>query len=552
MNVSDISVLIGGEAGDGINQAGVLIARLFSHAGLFVSMYYDYPSLIRGGHNFSVIRAADKKISACRKPLNCILAVNQDTVDVHKHRLLREDAVIFDSEVVESAGRGLPLSRIVKEEGGSRIMRNSVLIGALAKAVGIEYDIAERVLRRHTSKKTDVNVALARRGYEEAEEIERLEVSQRKPLPVLTGNQTAGLGLVKAGLDAYVAYPMTPSSSLLHFLAGAAQDFGLTVIHPENEIAVILAALGFSCTGRRVAVGTSGGGFCLMTESLSLAGMAELPVVVFVSQRAGPSTGIPTYTAQADLRFILSAGHGEFVRFVTAPGDVEEACFWSGAALNLAWAYQIPSIVLSDKNLSEGAFSFEAGGAADFPEAEVSLWDRQGSYERYRMTDTGVSPLAFPGDPDATVKVNSYEHDEYGLTTEQPEAVVPMYDKRLRKEAALAEALEAYETVQTHGHEGASTALLCWGSTKSVCAEVAQRLGLKVIRPLVLAPFPVQRLRDALNGVEQLIDVEHNATAQLARVMREYGFSVDAAVLKYDGRPFTVEELEERIREEMS
>ncbi|MCK9554374.1 2-oxoacid:acceptor oxidoreductase subunit alpha [bacterium] len=546
--MKEISVLIGGKAGDGINQAGILLARLFSNLGYFVYMYFDYPSLIRGGHNFAVIRASDKKISAHRRKVDYILAINQDTVDLHRDRLRDENNIIYDSDAVKSAGLGLQLSQIVKEEGGKPIMRNSVIVGAFAKSAGIDYEILKKVIKKNVLKDTDLNLKLAEKGYKNAKEEEKTEALNRESLPVLTGNEMIGLGLVKSGLRAYVAYPMTPSSGILHFLAERADKFNLKVIHPESEIGVILMALGFSYGGRRVAVGTSGGGFCLMTESLSLAGMAELPIVIVVSQRPGPSTGIPTYTAQADLNFILNAGHGEFVRFVVAPGDTEEAYYWSGTALNISWAYQIPSIIVSDKTLSEGAFSFSGETAGNIRQEEIPAWDGKGDYKRYRYTDNGVSPLAFPTAKGAVVKVNSYEHDEYGITTEDPEEVVSMYEKRLRKEKYLIEKLYNYDTVKVHGNKDASTALLCWGSNKGVCLEVAETLGLKVIQPIVLSPFPAKRFRDALKGVKRLVDVENNATAQLSELIGKYGCSVDEKILKYDGRPFTVEELEEKVK----
>ena len=198
---------------------------------------------------------------------------------------------------------------------------------------------------------------MAKRAYDQLATVRTIPRCSNPPRPLLTGNEAVGLGLIRGGLDAYVSYPMTPSSSLLHFLAGEKERFGITVVHPENEIAVILMALGFASAGKRAAVGTSGGGFCLMTEGLSLAGMAELPVVILMSQRTGPSTGLPTYTGQSDLRFVLHAGQGEFPRLIVAPGDASEAFLWSARAMELAWRCQVPAFILTDKTLSEGTYS---------------------------------------------------------------------------------------------------------------------------------------------------------------------------------------------------
>ncbi len=364
-----------------------------------------------------------------------------------------------------------------------------------------------------------------------------------KPLPILAGNQAISLGLIKAGLGAYVAYPMTPSSSVLDFMARQAGQFGLTVVHPENEIAVMLMAEGFAYAGVKAAVGTSGGGFCLMTEGLSLSGMAELPVVVIMAQRTGPSTGLPTYTAQGDLHFIPNAGQGEFPRFIVAPGDAEEAYFWSGVAMNFAWKFQVPSFILSDKTVSESQYSFDLEAAGELKEEAPQIWEGREEYSRYRYTQSGVSPLAFPPQKGQVIKTDSYVHDEKGITTEDSGITKLMADKRLQKGRSLARELEGYETVKVFGKSQAKTALLCWGSNKGVCREAAEKLGLRVIQMLVLSPFPEKSLREALQGVEKLIAVECNATGQLASLAGFFGIAVQDRVLKYDGRPFSLEDL---------
>jgi len=350
-------------------------------------------------------------------------------------------------------------------------------------------------------------------------------------------------------LQDYIAYPMTPTTPLLHFLAERADEFSLKVIHPESEIGVMLMALGFAYAGERAAVGTSGGGFCLMTEGLSLSGMSETPVVIVLGQRPGPSTGLPTYSGQADLRFALSAGQGEFPRFIVAPGDLEEAYFWSALALNLAWKYQIPAIVLTDKNLNEGIGNFDMGSVEEIPEILPIVWDGKTPYKRYEDEEGGVSPLAFAPRKDAVIKTNSYEHDEFGITTEDGIITRKMQDKRLRKERLLRDELKGFRQVNRCGDKNSSTALLCWGSNKGVCTELAQKLGLKMVQPVVLSPFPEDAFREAVRGIEKLIVVENNATGQLAGLIRSHGFRADRMILKYDGRPFALDELEIRVKE---
>jgi 2-oxoglutarate ferredoxin oxidoreductase subunit alpha len=362
----------------------------------------------------------------------------------------------------------------------------------------------------------------------------------------MSGNQAIAFGLLRAGLQAFVAYPMTPSSSLLEFLARSAQEFGIKVIHPESEIAVMLMALGFAYMGVKTAVSTSGGGFCLMTEGLSLAGQAELPVVVMMGQRTGPSTGLPTYTAQGDLHFILNAGHGEFPKFVVAPGDADEAYYWSGIALNMAWKYQLPSLILSDKILCEGLYSFDQTLAGDPQEDDAVLWDEKGRYQRYQSTENGVSPLAFPPVQGQVIKVNSYTHDEDGITVEDAETTRVLADKRQRKEQSLAKDLEAFETVKVYGQGKA--AIICCGTNKGVCQEIAQKFGLKTIQLLVLAPFPEKRLQETMRNVERTIVVEGNSTGQLSKLLQQNGYQTDDRILKYDGRPFSLEDLENDLR----
>ena len=560
--MNDFSTLIGGIAGDGINEAGLTASRLLSRLGCSIYMYYDYPSLIRGGHNFSLIRACRSKVLTHTDAVDVLIALNQETVEKHQHKLKESSFVIYDAdkvrpEALAGKGCGLAVSSILKQAGAPAIMKNSCILGGYCKAVGIGWPVLEETLRKHMQKKLELNLLVARQGFEQAEPFCQIKdlissgsgsgtgssEASSPPRPLLTGNQAIALGLIRAGLGAYVAYPMTPSSSILDFMARYAGDFGLKVIHPESEIAVMLMALGFAYAGVRAAVGTSGGGFCLMTEGLSLAGMAELPVVLVMAQRAGPSTGLPTYTAQGDLHFVLHAGQGEFPRLVVAPGDAEEACIWAGRALNLAWKYQIPAIILSDKTLSESLYSFEGGLAGEVKEESLMLWDGNGRYRRYLQTENGVSPLAFPPQKGQAIKTDSYMHDQQGRTSEDPGITREMSEKRRRKGQSLARQMEEYETVKVYGQNSSKTALLFWGSNKGVCVEAAERLGLRAVQVLALSPFPKKRLIEALKGVERLLAVECNSDGQLADMARCWGIKVDDRILKYDGRPFSLEEL---------
>jgi 2-oxoglutarate ferredoxin oxidoreductase subunit alpha len=547
--MNEISVLIGGKAGDGINSAGAIIAQLLNHLGYRIYFYLDYPSLIRGGHNYAIIRGSERHIGTCHNHVDFVLALNEETIERHKEKYTQKTVIISNKDLVKNGGLGIPVKTILDEEKAPGIMGNSALIGGFARAAGIEWEIVDAVFRRHIPKGADQNLAVAKKAFGLFDPVNTIKKCQNRPLSLVSGNEAIGLGLVRGGLDAYVSYPMTPSSGILHFLADQKDRFGITVVHPENEIAVILMALGFAYAGKKAAIGTSGGGFCLMTEGLSLAGMAEIPLVLVVSQRTGPSTGLPTYTGQSDLQFVLHAGHGEFPRLIVAPGDAQEALHWSESAMDIAWQCQIPAFILADKTLSEGIYSLDPGSARNKPGQGASLWDGRIPYRRYENVESGISPMAFPGAKDAVVKVNGYLHDESGITAEDADITNRITKKRLKKWETLISVMQDFPGVIQSGIPDASTALLCWGSTKGVCNEVAAELGLRVIRPIVLAPFPVDQIKKALMGVKRLIVVEENVTAQLAALAERHGIFAHEKILRYDGRPFTVDDLVRRVKE---
>jgi len=550
--LKDISILIGGKAGDGIKGAGQIIARLLNRLGYWIFLYDEYPSLVKGGHNFNVIRGSDQKIRAHKKDLDIIVALNQETAEKHKDDLKSGGLILYDSDEADVEGLCIPFSSIVKEMGGIPIMRNTAAIGALAKSLDIEWSVVAKLIAEAMEKQTDLNLKIAQKGYEKVKmphvPLTRLE---KDPQPLLTGNQAIALGAVQGGLNMYIAYPMTPSSGILHFLAAHEDELGIITIQPENEIAVALIALGGAYAGARTMVGTSGGGFALMTEAVSLAGEAEIPVVFVESQRAGASTGVPTYTAQGDLLFVLHAGHGEFLKLVLAPGDVEEAFQLTALALKLAWKYQTPAFILSDKHLSESTFSFDSGIGAE-ASIEPLLWDGKGEYRRYEDKDDGISPLAFPGNPKAVVKVSSNEHTYMGFTTEDPDMVERIQSKRLRKRQALIEELAEHEQVKVYGNNDSKIVAICWGSTKGACLEAAEELGIKMVQPVVIEPFPVEPLNQALSGAEKIINVEVNATGQLGKILSSHGINIDHNILRFDARPFTVDSLVGQIQEALS
>jgi 2-oxoglutarate ferredoxin oxidoreductase subunit alpha len=549
----EVSVLVGGKAGEGISSAGQIIAHLLGQLGYRIHMYFDYPSLIKGGHNFAIIRGARGKIGSVRSRVDLILALDQETLRVHEGRLNDHGVVVYNADTARyPPGIGIAIKSILAAEEAPPVMGNSAILGAFVKAAGIEWAFAEGVLTKSFRKGTGQNLRVARRAYEASEERLRIPATGMTGLPGFTGNEAMGIGLVEAGLGVYLSYPMSPTSNLLHFLAGYSDEVRIRVIQPESEIAVILAALGCAYAGTRAAVGTSGGGFSLMVEALGLAGMAELPVVIVVGQRAGPSTGLATYTAQADLEFAIHAGHGEFPRLVIAPGDAEESRTWIRAAMDLAWKYQIPALFLPDRIICEGMYSLDPSVTMKSRADPVMAGPDIHPYLRYAPTDSGISPLRFPPVKGEVIRVNSHAHDTDGITTEDPGITRTMAEKRQKKMLGLAAEIEGMHPVNIAGDTDATTGVLCWGSNKGICAELGETLSLRVIQPVALWPFPEKSFAEAMDGVERFFGVETNETGQLVRLVRQFGYRADGMVLKYDGRPFMLEDLEQELRRVMA
>ena len=534
----DYNICIAGAAGDGIKDAGSVLARLFASMGYRTFVYQEYESLIRGGHNASVVRASDRKIYSHRYFYDALICLEDYVLDYHRHRL--RGFLVHDSKFQcgYPASFAVPMTRMVKEEHQSAILRNAVALGSLCYLTGIPLDNLIDVFVREYGEKAEYDILLARDGYKFAEEnfqqqlyIE--EMNGRRPL--LSGNEVIALGMVKAGLKCYFAYPMTPTSPILHFLAK--QKLGVKAVQPESEIAAIMMAIGSAFAGKRSAVATSGGGFALMTESISLAAMAEVPVLIVEGQRSAPSTGMATFTAQQDLNFVLHPGHGEFPLMVASPITVNDSFYLAAELLNLAWKFQTPAIMLTDKHLVESYETLELNPDA-VEEEHVEIYDEETDeiFPRYRITNSGVSPYAVPP---AVVKANSNEHDEFGITTDDAETATAMYAKRMRKEEAIKEEVSRLEPYRVYG-EGKDT-LITWGSTFGAVYEIAEELGYKVLAVRYLRPLILPELKG------ELIAVECNYSGLLAGLVeREKGVRVKR-VLRWDGRPFTPEELRKSL-----
>jgi 2-oxoglutarate ferredoxin oxidoreductase subunit alpha len=574
-----ISLLVGGEAGAGITRSGFLFAKACLRGGLYVFGANDYQSLIRGGHNFYTVRADREQVYSQADTIDLLIALNKETIHLHKHELVSGAGIIYDGDQItvtdEELGRDdiklypVPLRKIVKELEGPQIMENTVALGAAIALLDYDPELLNEVLRDTFSPKTaELNIEAAKRGYNYAQEHYGNDFGYRlkktgsagKHKIFLTGNEAVGLGAINAGCKLYAAYPMTPATSILHFLAPLDRDYKMVVIQVENEIAAVNMVAGASYAGVRSMTATSGGGFCLMTEGLGMIGMTETSPVIVLVQRPGPSTGLPTYTAQGDLRFAIHASQGEFPRVVIAPGNVEECFCKTIEAFNLAEKFQIPALIILDKYLAESH-----GTAEPFDQNRIGIdrgnlitedeYMRKEEYKRHKFTETGVSPRAMPGTKGAIVRTNADEHNELGYTTEDPVLTTKMVDKRFKKLDALTKELENYETVKLYGPEEAEATIIGWGSTKGPIREAMKLLskeGIKLnyLQIVYLTPFPAGKVQQILQSAKKTIIVENNKTSQLSSLIRENLLAtVDHKILKYDGRLFNPEALARRIKE---
>ena len=548
------TVGIGGAAGDGSREAGASLAQLLVDLGFEAYVGFDYPSLIRGGHNFSRVSFSGEKIHEDHAALDVLIAMNEETLQIHKGEL-HPDAVVladgFEQSDLDRFGKNavvLPIKEFAQQIGAPPITRTSVALGAACYLLGFSLDDMKRVLGDvFKSKSLEANLKLAEMGYEHLTKLQFRHWKKLTPLrtskaELTDGNTAFAKGLAAAGLDFYLAYPMTPSTGILSYLAQRQKDYKIKVVQPENELAVINMALGAAYAGKRVAVGSATGGFALMQEAFSLAGMAEVPLAVAVSQRYAPATGAATYTAQADLQFILHSGHGEFPRIVIAPGDAEEAFAYGAQSLNLAWRYQTPVAVVLDRQLSENLQTTPTLTALPVKTERGKIQEKTTEpYSRYRATEDGVSPMAFPGTPGAVVKASSYEHDEGGIETENAEAIKKMNEKRFAKGQSMLKELAHHETVKVYGDKKSRNVIVFWGSTKGAVREAAKYLKkpAKLLQVIWMEPFDAERVAAELAGAKVIIDVETNHTAQLAALIREKtGVAVTKKVLQYDSRPF--------------
>jgi 2-oxoglutarate ferredoxin oxidoreductase subunit alpha len=568
----DFNFMVGGEAGQGVQSVGFLLAKVFTRGGYHIFADQDYESRVRGGHNFFRVRVSDSKVDAIAEDVNILVALNMDSIELHRQEMIDQGIIIFDDEKVKGVSGedgsflSIPLEKMAEEKAGNKLMINTVALGAALSLVNYDLNMLNEVLveRFGKGKVGDRNIKAAKAGYDYVQSKHKGKFRRIKPLSkdnnrmLLTGNEAISLGAIAAGCKFMAAYPMTPASSIMEYIAEKSKDLELVMVHAEDEIAAINMAIGAAYAGVRAMTATSGSGLCLMVEGIGLAGITETPIVIIDAQRPGPAVGLPTRTEQGDLQFVLHAHHGDFPRAVLAPATIEDAFWVTVRAFNWAEKYQLPVIILTDQHL---ASSYSTVNQLDLSQVTIDRGmlfsekeDDPLEYMRHRVTKSGISPRAFPGLGEALVVTDCDEHDEEGHLTEDAGERTTQVQKRLRKLIPLEKEIN---TPQKYGPKKAETTLISWGSTYGAIHEAVDILhkggaSVNMLHLNELWPFPAKVVTDTVSKARNSYVIENNATGQLARLIKtETGYDVSGRILKYDGRPFTPAYIAQAVKKEV-
>lgn len=560
----DVSIVLCGQAGQGIQTVERILVRMFKLSGFHVFATKEYMSRVRGGSNSTEIRVSSRRVSSTVERIDILIPFHPSAIEHVKRRISPETIVLGDKENickdcpdVVKEFIDVPFAKIASDVGG-KIYLNIVAIGVILGLFRINQKTLTGFIRQFFSKKSEEvilkNGEAILKGYEIGNRLldsKKIFVtiaknSQIKEDILLNGAEAVGLGAIAGGCNFLSSYPMSPSTGVMVFLSQHAQDFDVLVEQAEDEISAINMALGASYGGARAMVTTSGGGFALMTEGVSLAGMIETPVVIHIAQRPGPATGLPTRTEQADLELALYSGHGEFPRIIFAPGNLGEAFHLTQKAFNLADKFQIPVFVLTDQYLIDSYYNiplFDISGV----QVEKCIVKTDKEYKRFVLTEDGISPRGIPGFGDGLVGVDSDEHDEEAHITEDLDLRSRMVDKRLKKLQTIKEESIAPELV---GSKDYRTLILGWGSTYNGIKEALKELGREDVAFLHFKQvYPLhEKTSHYLEQAEMKIIIENNATSQLGKLIRlSTGIEIESKILKYSGQSFSVEELTENI-----
>ncbi len=579
---NDVAIMIGGRAGDGSLVTGEILAKVLAQSGLDVFTVKDFPSNIRGLPTSYTIRAKDRPIMARKDHVDILLALDEEAVKLRSSELPSDGVLIYDDsrgEDPEWDGEGVHLYKVplrnlaVDNLGGSRaeIFKNAISLGVLAHLLSIDEEIVRKVTAKEFARKGDVivqkNMQAISLGVNYADEhLEKtdpyvLEGREKGDRLLVMGDWAIGYGALVAGCRFYAGYPITPATEIMEWLASHMPAYDGVVIQAEDEIAAVTMVIGAAYAGVRSMTGTSGPGAALMTEAISMAGMAEIPLVLVHGQRAGPGTGLPTKTEQADLKHALFAAHGDFPRIVIAPGSVEEAFYMTASAFNLAEVFQCPVILLTEQALCQNKqtiprfdlsrVSVDRGKLLN-QAVDVKVAADGGAFKRYRLTEDGISPRPIPSLEGGVYESTSVEHDEEGYTTEDPTLRKAMMEKRMKK---LEAATPYLPPPVLHGDPSSRLALIGYGYTTGAILEAmetldAQGVSTKYVQLRTLWPFQREEVRDLLTSLDHLVVVEHNYSGQLSFLLPSLVGSVApiSSIRRYDGRLFTPGEIVSGVR----
>ncbi|MDP3956975.1 MAG: 2-oxoacid:acceptor oxidoreductase subunit alpha [bacterium] len=559
----DISLVLGGAAGMGVQTVEALLVQVLKREGYNVFASKEYMSRIRGGSNSTEIRVTDKKRGAFVKRIDFLFAMDKDVIPHLEGRISKETIVLGEREkVCNTTGEchviDIPFTRFANELGNP-LYTSTVAVGVALGILRADEAVFENYIREHFARKGEEvvkkNIEAAVKGYAFGKHIayhEGIEVRLAKSQAVekellLDGTEALGLGVLAAGCNYISSYPMSPGTGLLTFLAEHSKTFGVVVDQAEDEIAAINQGLGAWYAGARAIVTTSGGGFDLMVEGVSLAGIIETPIVVHIGQRPGPATGLPTRTEQADLNLVLYAGHGEFPRAIFAPGTPEEAFLVAQQAFHIADKYQVPVFILTDQYFIDSARSLPED-RLQMIKSEDFVIETKADYKRYAITRDGVSPRGVPGYGVGLVGIDSDEHDEEAHITESAAMRVAMHEKRLRKMKGIRK--ESLMPTEIGDVAHADTIIVSWGSNLGVIEEALEILGRDDLAGLHFHQvYPLPEKAKKLFAKKKIIVLENNFSGQFANLLKlEYGVKISDTILKYDGDPFSVEEVIEKLK----
>lgn len=580
----EVIIGIGGAAGDGLDKSGDTLARTAGRLGLHVFAYNSYQSIVRGGHIWLTVRISEKKVRTQGNCINALIALNQDTIERHAHEVEPGGAIVFNSDKLKAFPQliqqgiqvlGIPISEVtapvVKEFGAiAPIMQNTVAVGAILYLVQIDLKEVEEVIvetfQHKGQKVVDLNVGLLKAGYEYAKQQGSPITKQpweytRIKRPFITGNEAMAISAVASGCKFYSAYPMTPASSILHWMAAHSEQVGVVVKQCEDELSVINMAAGAGIAGVRAMCATSGGGFALMTEAVGMAGIMEIPLVCVEVQRGGPSTGLPTKPEQGDLNQVMGASQGDFPRMIVAPRDTVDAYYTISEAFNMAERFQLPVLVISDLLLSEHPETIDPDALVHNVPIErgeiVTAWNPDnGRYKRYAFTKSGVSPRAFPGTPNTLYVTPSDDHDEESILISDMFTSPPVRRKiQEKRQIKMENLLKELPAPELEGPSDAAVTLVGWGSTYGVIREAAEELtaaGTKTNYLIIkyILPFHATEVAAILSKCKKKIGMEMNYTGQMMRHIRaETGIAMDNLITGYEGELMSPNTVASRVKE---